>query len=568
MCGIAGIYGKGNIKQMTDALIHRGPDGEGFYNNQTVSLGVRRLEIIAIETGNQPIYNEDRTQAIIFNGEIYNYNALRKTLKNKGHLFSTLSDTEIIIHAYEEWDVDCLSHLNGIFAFAIYNKNTKKLFIARDRLGVKPLYWSFVNNNLYFASEIKAILTQYKSSPELTEDFFCFETPLFGKTLFKNINSLLPAHYLIFDGTQIKIKRYWEINIDERYAKRDLSELSDELQELITDSVTLQNHAEVPIGVFISGGLDSTLLTYLSGQKKLFTCSYQTDSVFDEYKYAAFIAKETNAELHTITPTAKEFEAEFKNIIYHLDHPIATASSFSEFMLAKKARGLVKVVLGGQGADELFAGYARYLIYLAKNPLKIKWLKDYSALINFYSKKEQNLTPVEKYFYLIKRGPFPECINHLKPFFQDSVSALNSICLSDIALSLPSLLTMNDRAASAYGLENRTPFLDHRIVEFAFNIPDNFKINRNTTKFILKQASKNLIPKRIINRKDKKGLVTPVNIWLNNELKSWKNNLISKIKKRGFKIDLNNSRGLFDRNLYNLISLEMWFENFFPDYER
>ncbi len=569
MCGIAGVWGHADIKKMTNLLQHRGPDGEGYFSNPFIHLGVKRLGIIDPANGHQPMFNEDKSIVCIFNGEIFNYLSLKKELIHFGHHFSTKSDTEVLVHAYEQWGLSCVNHFNGMFAFALWDNPQKKLFLARDRFGEKPLYYALDQNRLLFASEIKSIHAVYKTSPSLTQDFLCFETCCYENTLFKNIYSLLPGHYLVFDGKKLVKNQYWQLNINSGNKKLKQNECIEELRYLIQDSIHLRKQSDVPVGVFISGGLDSSIIASLADSSQYFSCKYTCyGSAYDESFYVNELLtklKKTN-RIHFVEPNEDDFIENIHSVIYHLDQPIATASSLSEFLIAKKASKYVKVILNGQGADELFGGYIRYILMLHKKIFPE--FKDYLPLLQYLLKAKNNNIP-RQYFHLLKRGKTGKCFNkYIQPFFNNaSRCLLNNMLFCDIQISLPSLLTMNDRASSAFGIENRSPFLDHRISEFAFSLPEYLKINHHTTKYILREAAKGWIPETIRTRKDKKGLITPVNQWLNGKIKKWADSTLDSLKKRNLNLSpLRNNRGEFDRSTYHLVCLELWFQKFFPDF--
>lgn len=565
MCGIAGIWGKGDIKKMTRVLTHRGPDDLGYYHGRDVKLGIRRLSVIDLETGHQPICNEDKSVWIVFNGEIFNYIELRKQLREKGHRFYTTTDTEVIVHAYEEYGVDCLQEFIGMFAFAIWDRKDRRLFIARDRLGEKPFYYYQKNSRFIFASEIKSIVTQINAEPDLDEDFWVFETAIENRTLFKDIYCLLPGHYMLYSGQQITTKQYWDIP-PERDSYHKESYYVEKLRWLIKDAVKIRLRSDVPVGVFLSGGLDSAIIACIAKPEKVFSCRYAYGEKYDEHHYARIVAKHVGSKHITVQPTAKDFREEFPKVIWHIDQPIATPSPISEFILARTASQHVKVILGGQGADEIFGGYVRFLIMLEENRLaKEPILTNYIPLMRFFWSDKMFQDPERRYFDLIKRSePKSDHIYEFyKKCFHKRSALIDRIGWCDMQLTLPSLITMNDRAAAAYGLENRTPFLDHRIVEFAFQLPQELKINKYQTKYILRRAMRGIVPDKIIDRKDKMGLAVPLNIWFNNELKDWVAQLKSDLAKRGIALPLNLKRGEFDRSDYTCAGLEIWHNLFF-----
>lgn len=560
MCGIAGVWKEGDIQKMIDILSHRGPDGEGFYLGKRVKLGARCLRITDYSSENQPIFNEDKNICVVLNGKIYNYSDLRTRLKR--HTFNTNTDTEVIVHAYEEFGLDCVNKFNGSFAFAIWDG--KYLVLGRDRLGQKPLYYFQRNGRLIFASEIKSILSEIEARPNLTEDFIAFESTSGQETLFKDVYSVPSGSLLIFDGKRVSIKKYWQI--DPNYVT-ELNEKQciEKLRWLIQDAIKLRSGRNMPIGLFLSGGIDSSLIAYIAKPKHVFTCHYNLGEHFDELYYAELVAKDIGAEHHIIQPKPSDFQKWYGKIIWHLDQPIATASTLSAFLLAKKASQFVKIVLNGEGADELFGGYIRYLLMLMEEYLgNLRELKSYHSLARFFWSEEVFSELAERYFFLTKRG-IPDTNNpfkKIKTIFSQHRYLLNQMCACDIEITLPSLLTMGDRVCAAHGMENRSPYLDYRIVEFAFSLPSELKIKENKTKFILKKVAKGIVPDEIIERKDKKGLITPIYQWFSNELSEWSNDLIRSFKKRKIVIKRGNFRGEYDRYLYMLLSLELWYRIF------
>jgi len=567
MCGIAGVWGRGDIRSMVETIVHRGPDEEGVYEaaDAPVKLGIRRLKVIDLVTGSQPIHNEEETVWIVYNGEVFNFKQLRTELEKLGHIFYTQTDTEVVVHAYEEWGVDCLQHFNGQFAFALWDG--ERLFCARDRIGEKPLFYARRGKRLVFASEVKAILTQLDSEPDIDEEFWVFDAAVEDRTLFKGIKQLPAAHYLTYDGNRLEVRRYWDAPAGEVENRRE-SDLVDELRWLIEDSIRLRLISDVPLGMFLSGGLDSAIIACIAKPKWIFSCRFPYGEKYDEFKYAQMVADHIGARIEVVTPTARYFKDRLPMIMRHLERPIATASSIAEFALAERAQKFVKVILGGQGADEVFCGYIRYLIYLVEYRLgKVPELENYHPLARYFWSPRMFEDSASRYFDLVRRiePTSSRPLKLLKKYFDRFSHPLDQMGYADLKLSLPSLLDMNDRAAAAYGLENRCPFLDHRIVEFAFRLPPEMKIREYTTKYILREVARGLVPDPVIDRRDKKGLVVPFNVWLNGEMKRWGDALVASLKKR---IDIGNSeaRGEFDRRRYTLICLELWFRQFFPDY--
>ena len=367
MCGIFGFYGfedKKLIKDMCNILGHRGPDNIGYFTDSKLSLGCTRLAIIDLKKGNQPIFNEDQSICIVFNGEIYNFKLLRQELEKKGHRFSTNSDTEVIVHAYEQFGESCLTHFNGIFAFAIYDSNKKKLFLARDRIGIKPLYYTIINDCLLFASEIKSLLMyetiQRKVNKNAINLYLSFRYVPGSQTLFDGIYKLLPGHYLVFNKKEIKIRKFW--NLDSKRVTHDLRFYSENILKLLKDSVEKRLISDVPLGAFISGGLDSSAIVSLISKHmdiKTFSVGFENETKANELTNAKDVAGFYNTD-HYETIVPRDSFKFLPKIIWHLDNLIGDPVIVPNYILSKLARKHVKVILCGEGADELFAGYVHH----------------------------------------------------------------------------------------------------------------------------------------------------------------------------------------------------------------
>lgn len=565
MCGIAGFWGKGDIVTATEILFHRGPDDYGASSPGPVSLGNRRLRVIDLKSGQQPMTNEDGTLTLVFNGMIFNYREIRKELEGRHH-FRSQCDTEVILHAFEEWGEKCLDRFIGMFAFAIWNG--KELFLARDRMGEKPLYYTLARGPLRFAfaSEIKSLLTLVDAEPELDHEYGAFETSVGDRTLFKGIYTLPPGCFLRYDGANVRVRRYWEVpSFDGPYEKEET--YVEKLRWLLEDAVKLRLRSDVPVGVFLSGGLDSSLIACLARPDVVFSCRYPYGPRYDEFEHARTVARHVGARQVVIQPTARDFKSDYPRILWHLDQPIATASSIGEFSLARAASRHVKVVLGGQGADECFGGYVRYLLMMAEQDLgRREELRHYLPLARFFWNPEMFDDYPRRYYRLIRRGGGRKEVGlqTVRDAFSRHAHLVDQIGRADIEISLPSLITMNDRAAAAWGLENRTPFLDHRIVELAFQLPPELKIRDMEQKVILRKVARGLVPDSIIDRKDKKGLIVPIQAWLEKDLRGWVGGHLASLRKRPFYRRIPGqgaSRGEFDRRDYSLLSLELWYRN-------
>lgn len=621
MCGIAGIYSFNNtkypnllrnLKVMNKLLEHRGPDDEGHWvhKKECLGFGHKRLSIIDLVSGKQPM-TDNQGNWITFNGEIYNYIELRKEIGIEN--FKTNSDTEVILKAYRKWGEDCLNHLRGMFAFSIWDERENKLFCARDRFGIKPFYYSKVDNTFYFASEVKALLPfqkEIKENGEALKDYLIFQIYLQGKTLFKNIEELLPGHKLIIKNNNIKIKRYWEVyyNIDWEHTDPFFQKT---LKKLLYDSVNFNIRSDVEVGSYLSGGVDSGIISTIASKflskLKVFNGKFSEDENFDESKYAKIIASQNNMDMDEINITSTDFIENIRKIIYYLDYPIAGPGSFPQFIVSKKASEKVKVILGGQGGDEIFGGYVRYLIAYFEQCIKgaidntlnngnfvvtyesiipnLTALQGYKGLLKEFFKNGLFEDLDKRYYRLINRSnylkdeikwdeftsydPFD---SFRKIFNGDNVgkqSYFDKMTHYDFKTLLPSLLHVEDRVSMAFGLESRVPFLDSKLVEFSATMPADIKFKNGTLKKVLINSMKDSLPSEIINRKDKMGFPVPLNKWINNELKDFIFDIFNqeKSKNRQFFNNKEIKRNLraktkFSRKIWGLLSLELWYQEF------
>ena len=554
MCAIAGILNKKQdtqldpqrIETMTRSMKHRGPDETGYYRTERVHLGMARLSIIDLmSAGLCPIIHRGASgdQVLVYNGELYNYIELRRDLTANGWTFETECDSEVLLKSYLEWGPACLDRFNGMFAFAIVDFASDLLFAARDRAGEKPFYYYETDDEFLFASEIKGLLTQIRT-PEvnLTDEYEAFEYMSGEATLLAGVKSLLPGHQLIYKGIRNglkgkRISEYW--NVLDNVREVDSARAVDQLDELLQDSVRLRRRADVPMGLYLSGGIDSGLLAYMASPEICFSCHFPYGEKYDELGYAAEIAKDIKAEHIVVRPTKEDFERHLPAIMYHLDMPVGSFSMFPLYMLAKEARERVKIVMSGEGADELFAGYARYLVLVREQALyDIPELRLYKPFVASYLGR-----PLDRFAKLLNRGKVPDVAvkavvaRHFEQF-EDLVHAMG---YTEFKSLLVSLLQMEDRTAAAFGLENRSPFLDHRIIEFAFCIPSHMKVRDCTLKWILRQVAARYLPTSVLERRDKMGLIFPVNVWF-----QW-----------------SGKRGEFDRRSYNEHCMQVWREVFF-----
>ncbi len=572
MCGICGIYkfdhtsvAPDAISRMNDVLAHRGPDDDGVHLAGALGLGHRRLSIIDVAHGKQPMSNEDGTVWVVFNGMVYNYKPLMETLTRAGHRFATQCDTEVLVHGFEEWGVKMLERLNGQFAFALWDG--KQLFLARDRMGEKPLYYAIQDHAFYWASEIKSLLQHIRPEPNIPPDWFVFENTLTDDTLFKGIKLLPPAHYLLVDeNKQVELRRYWSIpnQVDEEFTE---VEAIRQLRELVFDAVTIRLQSEVPVGMYLSGGLDSSIIACIAKPDCVFTSFYDAPGKFDEREPARIIARHIRTEQVVVTLKPGDVPALFGDIIYHLDQPISSSSTISSFNLARHAREFFKVVLNGQGADEIFGGYGRYVLLHHEVELgKIPFFAQYTPMARRFWNPNIFGDPALRYLELNQRVPPRTSLpaDTLRKLFSYHLDIISQMGYTDAMTTLQDLIVMDDRGCAHVGLESRSPFLDHRIVEFAFRLPGRFKIRPGgATKWILREVAREFVPLEIVERKDKMGMVSPIGIWLQRELKDWADGLVTSLNARQLDLPiLPPEENTYDRRLHALISLELWYRRF------
>ena len=537
MCGIAGILGiddKELVKKMVNAIKHRGPDEEGYYVDENLTMGMCRLSIIDLKGGSQPIYNEEGDIVVIQNGEIYNYRELREELEEKGHKFYTNSDTEVIIHAYEEYGFDCLNKLNGMFAIAIWDSNKRRLFLARDRLGVKPLYYTVIDSKLIFASEIKAILEypiQRTVCKEALAKYFALRYVPAPLTIFEGIMKLEPGHYIVADENGFKKEKYWELPVVELNGSE--SHFQETILKMLRESVKKRLVSDVPLGAFLSGGVDSSTVVAIMSELmdepvKTFSVGF-TGKEYDESSFARIVAEEFGTEHHEIFIDIDDINI-LPKIIWHFDEPIADAAAIPTYMLSQLARKKVKVVLTGEGGDEIFAGYERYVAELRFKHLKyisflfkpFKYLKvnpeSWSYKYLRFLSSRQSL--IDSYITRIEGYHNVNILEYEANSVSDMVKStfitndyLKNMIYFDIKYWLPDDLLMKvDKMTMGNSLEAREPFLDYRLVEFAFNIPSRYKIKNGEEKYIFKKAINNILPREIVGRK-KHGFNVPIKQW-------------------------------------------------------
>jgi len=547
MCGIVGFNWRDEklIEEMMVAVQHRGPDESGCYLDDRVSLGHQRLKVIDLLTGRQPIHNEGNSVQIVFNGEIYNYLELKESLLGKGHRFYTNTDTEVIVHAYEEYGTDCVKCFEGVFAFAIWDKNQKHLFLARDRLGVKPLYYYHQGNRFVFASELKAILEYEGIKREVDlgalNEFFTYRYVPGERTLIENIYKLLPGHLLILKEGKVQTSQYWDLveNIsdksEEYYVER--------LRELLRKSVKQRLVSDVPLGVFLSGGLDSTcvlaLMSELTDNIKTFSVGFGGEGK-DELEHARFVSRHFGTDHHEINIGEKDLSL-LPEMVWYLDEPIGDAATLPIYALSKMAKKEVTVVLAGEGGDELFAGYDNYrIMMLGHNIARLLpscLRQSLSSTIGKCFSEDSNAKRVLN--LLAARGEVEQYLTVISLFNENELRRLGDLYwdkaagnyLSAEAKLLNKLLYFGmktwlpndffvkaDRMTMAHAVEERVPILDHSIAEFAFTIPPRLKLKGLTGKYIFKKAMAGLVPDQIINRR-KHGFNVPADYWFRHSLR-------------------------------------------------
>lgn len=612
MCGICGVYGledKALIKRMSDVISYRGPDDSGYYFGKNIMLGHRRLSIIDLKTGKQPIFNEDKSCCVIFNGEIYNFKELRGRLENLGHRFYTNTDTEAIIHAYEEYGFDCVKQLNGMFAFAIWDSDKKLLFLARDRTGIKPLFYAKISDKFLFGSEVKSIL-QYKDFKKIIDkvalhQFINLRYIPGQRTIFKNINKLLPGHYLIYRDNKISIKRYWSFKIE--IEDKPLDYFIKNIQTALNNSIKRQLISDVPVAAYLSGGIDSSTIVAIASKytDRLKTFCLGFGEPTDELKDAQKVAEIFGTE-------HKEFILEFDILrsmpetIWHIDMP---KRNMWPYFIAKEIAKNVKVVLSGLGGDEVFGGYIQ----------RYKFMKDIETVRDNTSKKDsgdaeikikgiiQNgnisndhkLIELERIrsinnnailytlithhnklysdFEYLKRiyskqlssSLLPQIHKVFEPYFKNNLSILDATFLAEFNTKLPDdFLLVEDACSMAHSLESRVPFLDNELIALGFRIPAKFKVYNGDGKFILKKAMSGILPKDVLNKK-KWGFVPNIISWYKSEFRDFASEILPKsscVKKyfnMGFIMKILQSKpserlASHYNLIWDLVCLEVW----------
>ncbi|HEX5387039.1 MAG TPA: asparagine synthase (glutamine-hydrolyzing) [Gemmatimonadales bacterium] len=623
MCGIAGIarfdgrpVAQPLLAAMARTMAHRGPDDEGFLTDGPVGLAHRRLAIIDLVTGRQPMTSGDLS--IVFNGEIYNYIELRQELQRLGHSFETTSDTEVILKLYAEHGCGCVGRLNGMFAFLLLDRQRKLLLAARDHFGVKPLYYHATPHRTLFASEIKALLQDpdvvAEPDYDAMRDYVTFQFVLGDATLFRGIRKVPPGHYQVVDlvSGAVRTEQYWEpcFQLDPYHTEEYFV---DELRRLLCEAVRVQLRSDVPVGSYLSGGMDSSLITCLAapmlgGRLPTFTGAFHDGPEFDETRYAREVADACGVENHEVYPTQREFVDLLPRLVYHLDEPVAGPGVFPQYVVSRLAAREVKVVLGGQGGDEIFGGYARYLVAYVEQALKgaiyetneeAEHIVSLTSIVPNLAELRQYVPMLQqfwgdgvfepmdrRYFRLVDRsggatellsrdfraaydgeaifGRFQQIFNH-----PDTRSYYNKMTHFDLVAGLPALLQVEDRVSMATSLESRVPLLDHRIADLVTSMPPRMKFRGGEMKYILKRAARHVLPQSVLARRDKVGFPVPLHHWARGEARTFFRDVLlsSRARTRGIfdpcRVEqLLDEEAAFGRRLWGMVNLELWHREF------
>ena len=576
MCGINGIafssksgqmVSRPVLEAMRDVITHRGPDEEGCFIDRNVGLGHRRLSIVDVASGHQPMTNEDASLHITYNGEIYNHADYRESLEAKGHVYQTHCDTETILHLYEEHGTACVDYLRGMFAFAIWDQRKQELFIARDRLGVKPLYYVHRGDgSLFFGSEIKALLEAGAVRPEINytvlSDYLANHATSGEETLFRGVKRLLPGHVLTWRDGELNVRRYWDVDFTKDAEPRDDKTYIQQWSDLFRESVRLRLMADVPLGMFLSGGIDSSAIaammsTMVREPIKTFSVAF-AEREANELEYARLVAEAYQTNHHEIVVSPEQFFEALPRLVWHEDEPLAHPSSVALYFVSHLAAQHVKVVLTGEGSDELLAGYGRYrrtIWNLAMgrryNKLTPSFARD--ALRNQIENTLPSgrvrqklmrtflvLSPELESIYFDNFAVFPTPMqqhmftretrarmHEIDPYVElrrvlaraKDLSLLDGLLYADIKTYLHELLMKQDQMSMATSLESRVPFLDHKLVEFTARMPDTMKLRGQTTKYVLREAMKGVLPEKILTR-SKMGFPVPIGAWFRGPFKS------------------------------------------------
>ena len=564
MCGICGIYDphggidEGHVRRMNETLRHRGPDAEAVKPFGKCTLAYTRLSIIDLETGDQPIPNENETVWVVFNGELYNYLQVKSALQSEGHRFRTRSDTEVLVHGYEAWGVDLLTRLNGMFAFALWDGAHRRLFLARDRLGVKPLFYRQVGDRIAFASELKGLLLDGVPplDPESIVDYLSFLNCYGSKTFFRGIQRLLPGHYLIVDEGGVQVREYWDA-VPSRPPVTDERAAIDEYLRLLEDSVSLELMSDVGFGAQLSGGMDSSAVVVAAHKRVANFDTFSArlpDPEYDETPFARQVAESVGGTYNEVVVESSVVPDLLPKILYHLDEPRAGPGVIPQFLVCELASKSVKVLLTGHGGDELFAGYPSYYSAYLRDARRrgnkgrevlesvrnlVPRLRSEGAKrilgLPLYTLAAEDLRRYgrEAVFPLaaIHRLLVPSVLHGTRNYDPrtwlerylkrcSATDGLSRLQYLDIKTYLPSLLDNEDRASMAYSVEARVPILDHRMVEFAVALAPDLRVRGLTLKYLPRRALRGYLPKEIVDHR-KMGFPVPISQWFREDLGSW-----------------------------------------------
>jgi asparagine synthase (glutamine-hydrolysing) len=625
MCGICGKLefarekqvSSSLLKSMADAIRHRGPDDEGFYTSGQVGLGFRRLSIIDLKGGHQPLSNEDGTVWIVFNGEIYNYQVLREELESKGHVFKTKTDTEVIVHLYEEYGSGCLAKLRGMFGFAIWDSRTSTLFLARDRVGIKPLYYYVSDGFLAFGSEMKAILAdpavRREVDPQVIDQFLTYYYVPGSKTLLRNLFKLEPGHSLTVKNGKVEIRRYWDLDFSAAATNHSSNGYERQLVELLDETVQLHMISDVPVGFLLSGGIDSTAMLSFAAEKtdkpiSTYTVGFSSPGLIDERPFARLAAERYGSKHYEISMSSKEFSDFLPRYVWHMEEPVVEPPAVALYYVSKLASQYVKVLISGEGGDEAFAGYQNYRntfwFETAKRffgPLRGPVGQGMSALGGFLGSRvlskygPQMDTDLADYYLSRASTPFQFfnqasaglysldmaqrvnkdlSIDVVRKFHANvaSFGLLEKMLYVDTKTWLPDdLLVKADKMTMANSVELRVPFLDHKVLEFAALLPRNQKLRGLTMKYVAKKALAKHVPAEILNRR-KAGFPVPYDAWLRDSLREWANEILlaPETTSRGYfqqktvegMIQRFHAGAGYSKEIFALIVLELWHRAF------
>jgi asparagine synthase (glutamine-hydrolysing) len=610
------------LREMCGRIRHRGPDSEGVFVSGSVALGMRRLAIIDLQTGEQPFYNESGTVAVMMNGEIYNFKELRAELENRGHVFFSYSDTEVLPHLYEEYGTQMCEKLNGMFAFALWDKQRKRLFIARDRFGEKPLYYGIFGGKLIFASELKSLLAHPSVEARLNlqalHSYLAFDYVPAPLSIYENIYKLPAAHSLKLEDGEVTIERYWHLSFEKREPRPSMEEAAEELRDLLADATRMRLVSDVPLGVLLSGGVDSSSVAAFAQQfssKPIKTFSIGFDEAsFDESDYARKVAMHLGTEHYEDRLSVDKAADLLPEIARWLDEPLADASILPTFLLSRFVRSEVTVALGGDGGDEIFAGYPMY--YAHKLARTYEMIPQFfrtnviEAAVNALPTSTQNMSLDFKAKRFISSVAETDLVARHHSFFGSFTPHEQKSLLTDYVKSnngtdiyaearrwlklsnatntteqmqfldmkfylAEDILTKVDRASMAVSLEVRAPFLDPRVADFSAGLPENYKLNGKKTKYILKKAVAPLLPEFVVKR-PKKGFGIPVAVWLKGRLNPLLKEMLApnRLKQQGLfnpafvsKLITEHEQGKANhyKTLWTLLIFQLWCENFLQE---